>query len=102
MTTLARIEVRHTRGDGWVTSMWRRGLSQECRPDRDAAIDVAMAWCQECWSQGAEVEVAEYDLYGTLRWSVRELRSLTDLQRYVGRLRDVRIRAEVAAREAAA
>ncbi|MCY4431151.1 MAG: hypothetical protein OXC11_12270 [Rhodospirillales bacterium] len=76
--------------------MWSRGLRQSRRPDRDAAIDTAMTWCRECWADGVEVEVAEYDLYGTLRWSARGLRCLTDLQRYVERLQDVRVRAEVA------
>ena len=102
MTLLARIEIRHTRDDGGVTSMWRRALLQECRPDRHGALDVAMRWCLDCWAEDVEVEVAEYDLYGALRWSARGLRSLTDLQRHVERLRDIRHRAEVAAREAAA
>lgn len=102
LRTLARIEVRHTRDDGFVVSMWRRALHQSCHPDRDAALDLTMTWCRACWADDVEVELAEYDLYGTLRWSVRELRSLDDLRRYVDRLRDVRERAEAAAREAAA
>ena len=100
LRTLARIEVRHTRDDGYVVSMWCRALVQSCHPERDAAIDVAMTWCRECWSAGAEVELAEYDLYGALRWSARALRSVDDLRRYVDRLQDVRIRAAAAAREA--
>ena len=99
---LARIEVRHTSLDGWVASLWRRGLRQSCHPDRDAAIDAAMAWCRECWADDTEVEVAEYAPDGTLRWSARGLRSVDDLRRIVARLRDVRERAEAGAARASA
>ena len=102
MTLLARIEIRHTRDDGYVASMWRGALLQECRPDRYGAIDAATRWCLDCWAEGIDVELAEYDIDGALRWSARGLRSVGDLQRHVAGLQAVRVRAEAAARESAA